>query len=75
MGEAGRSPHPASAVALATVMEYVVAVHGPEHIPLLVASLNQHAHTATLIPDVFGVSAAEFEAGWQDYLAGHYGVP
>jgi hypothetical protein len=29
----------------------------------------------TLIPAVYSVSPAEFEAGWQTYLTAHYGVP
>jgi hypothetical protein len=74
MGEAGRSPHPAAAVALATVLEYAAETYGPERIPLLLAALNQHARAETLIPAVFGVSAIDFEAGWQAYLAEQYGV-
>jgi hypothetical protein len=66
--------HPAAAVALATVMEYAAETYGPERIPLLLAALNQHARAETLIPAVFGVSAIDFEAGWQAYLAEQYGV-
>jgi hypothetical protein len=66
--------HPAAAVALATVMEYAAAAYGPERIPLLVAIINQHERVETLIPAVFGVSAGEFEAGWQSYLAEHYHI-
>jgi hypothetical protein len=73
-GEPIATVHPASAVALATVMEYAAKAYGPEHIPLLVAALNHHAHAETLIPAVFGVSAAAFEAGWHSYLAEHYGL-
>jgi hypothetical protein len=67
-------PHPAMAVALATLLEYAAAAYGPERIALLVASLDEHATWETLVPAVFGVSAAEFEAGWQTYLAEQYGV-
>jgi hypothetical protein len=74
MGEAGRSSHPAVAVALATVMEYAAAVYGTERIPLLVATLHQHERAETLIQAVFGVSLAEFESGWQMYLAEQYGI-
>jgi hypothetical protein len=61
-------------VALATVVEYAAAAYGPERIPLFVASLNRHASWETLVPAVFGVSLEEFEAGWQAYLAEHYGI-
>jgi hypothetical protein len=67
--------HPAAAVALATVMEYAAAAYGPDHIPLLLTKAGQHEDWPTLIPAVFGVSAAEFEAVWQAYLAEQYGVP
>jgi hypothetical protein len=54
---------------LEPVMEYAAATYGPPRIPVLVAALNQHERTETLIPAVFGVSADEFEAGWQIYLS------
>jgi hypothetical protein len=66
---------PDQTIALATLIEYAVATYGREHLPVLVASLGQHNSWDTLIPAVFGVSAAEFEAGWQEYLATQYGIP
>jgi hypothetical protein len=66
--------HPATAVALATVMEYTSATYGLEPIPLLIEEAGRHESWATLIPAVFGVSMEEFEAGWQIYLAEQYGV-
>jgi hypothetical protein len=60
--------------ALATLVEYAVATYGRERLPALVAGLGQYERWGTLIPAVFGVSAAEFEAGWQAHLAAHYGV-
>jgi hypothetical protein len=65
---------PDQAVVLATLIEYAIATYGREHLPVLVASLDQYDSWATLLPAVFGVSAAEFEAGWQEYLATQYGV-
>jgi hypothetical protein len=62
-------------VALATVVAYAATAYGPERIPLLIARIDKHGSWETLIPAVFGVSMAEFEAGWQDYLAERYGVP
>lgn len=66
--------HPGRTVALATLIEYAVAAFGRERLPALVAGLGQYDSWETLLPAVFGVSAAEFEAGWQAYLAEHYGV-
>jgi hypothetical protein len=66
--------HPGQTVALATLIEYAVATYGRERLPALVAGLGQYDSWDTLIPAVYGVSAAEFEAGWQAYLAAHYGV-
>jgi hypothetical protein len=68
------SAHPAATVALATVMEYAAATYGPKRIGVLVAEVSEHESWATLIPAVFDVSAEEFEAGWQAYLAEQYGV-
>jgi hypothetical protein len=67
--------HPSQAVALATLIDYAVATYGRDRLPVLVAGLGQYESWATLIPAVYGVSPAEFEAGWQAYLAAHYGVP
>lgn len=66
--------YPGQAVMLATLIEYAVATYGRERLPTLVAGLGQHENWATLIPAVYGVPAPEFEAGWQAYLATHYGV-
>jgi hypothetical protein len=57
-----------------TLIEYVVAGYGREQLPVLMEALGQHASLETLIPAVFGVSTAEFEASWQAYLAEQYGV-
>lgn len=37
-----------------------------------IAALGDHGDWESLVPAVFGVSAAGFEAGWQAYLADHY---
>lgn len=66
--------HPGQTVALATLVEYAVTTYGRDRLPLLVADLGQYDSWETLIPAVYGVSAVEFEAGWQVYLAAHYGV-
>ncbi len=68
-------PHPLfQTVALATLFEYAVATYGRDRLPILVAGLDHYDRWATLIPAVYGVSAVEFEAGWQVYLTTHYGV-
>lgn len=66
--------HPGQTIALATLIDYGVATYGRERLPALVAGLRQHKTWETLVPAVFGVSAAEFESGWQAYLAAQYGV-
>lgn len=69
-----RIGYPGQAVAMATLIEYAVVTYGRERLPTLVAGLRSHDRWATLIPAVYGVSAAEFEAGWQAYLVAHYGL-
>lgn len=66
---------PGQPVALATLIEYMVATYGDERLPALLAGLGQFDTWDTLLPAVFGLSSAEFEAGWRMYLAAHYGVP
>lgn len=66
--------HRGQSVALATLIEYAVVTYGRERLPVLIAGLGQNESWATLIPAVYGVSTAEFEAGWQAYLAARYGV-
>lgn len=60
-------------VALETVVEYVVATYGRAALPRLVAALGSHTTWNSLLHEVFGASAAEFEAGWQGYLRAEYG--
>jgi hypothetical protein len=69
-----QKPHAGQTIALATVVDYIVVTYGRERLPGLVASLSQHNTWDTLLPALFGASAAEFEAGWQAHLAKRYGV-
>jgi hypothetical protein len=71
---ASEGPHPAMPVAWATVIEYAAKNYGRERIPMLVASYGEHERWETLVPAVFGVSAAEFERGWHEYLTEQYEV-
>lgn len=66
--------HPGQTVALATLVEYAVATYGQQQLPALLAGLGHYDRWETLIPAVYGVSSAHFEAGWQAYLAAHYAV-
>jgi hypothetical protein len=61
-------------IALATLIDYAVVTYGRERLPTLVASLGQYQRWDTLLPAAFGISAAEFEAGWQAYLMEQYNV-
>jgi hypothetical protein len=60
--------HPGEAVAMATVIDYIVTTDGPERLPTLIAALGQHDSWETLAPALFGRSSAEFEADWQKHL-------
>lgn len=71
---AERTAYPGQTVALATLIEYAVATYGHESLPTLLTGLRQHESWTTLIPATYGVTPAEFEAGWQRYLVSHYGV-
>ncbi|MEZ4731569.1 MAG: hypothetical protein R3E79_31000 [Caldilineaceae bacterium] len=72
--EGPRASHPGQTVALALLIEYAVTTYGKEQLPILLAGLGRYERWATLLPAVYGVSPAEFEAGWQAYLAAHYGI-
>lgn len=50
------------------VIAYAVATYGQDRLPVLLKALGVHTTWKALIPTVFGVSAAQFEAGWQRYL-------
>ncbi|MEZ4663876.1 MAG: hypothetical protein R2911_40605 [Caldilineaceae bacterium] len=67
--------HPGQTVALATLIDYAVQTYGRESLPGLLAALGDADSWETLVPAVYGVSTAEFEVGWQDYLVSRYGIP
>lgn len=68
------SYHPGQTVALATLIDYATVTYGRDRLPVLLATLGRAQSWATLLPVVYGISAAEFEAGWQAYLVDRYGV-
>jgi hypothetical protein len=69
-----RPQHPSAVVAQATLIEYGVSTYGDEFVPILIAGLAHHAEWETLLPALFDVSAAQFEAGWHEYMASRYRV-
>lgn len=48
-----------------TLVAYAVAAYGRDRLPALIEGMKRHDSWEALIPAVYGVSAAEFEAGWQ----------
>jgi hypothetical protein len=68
-------PEPAAAaVAMATLVEYIVATYGRDRLPTLLAALPQHERAETLIPAVFGLPLDDFRRGWLAFLAERYGI-
>lgn len=65
---------PTEVVAIATLIEYIVATYGHEELPVLLASLTQYEDWERLIPALFDLSASDFEANWHSYLTQQYGV-
>jgi hypothetical protein len=59
-------------MSMATLLEYVADTYERERIPVLLAAFGTHHRWDTLVPAVFGLSAEEFEAGWQTYLKEQY---
>jgi len=57
-GSLHRAPHPGETVTLATLIEYAVATYDYERLPTLVIGLGQYESWETLLPAIFGVSAA-----------------
>jgi hypothetical protein len=61
-------------IALATLIDYANIAYEPQRIPTLLSQVHEHKGWETLVPTVFGVSAADFEMGWQAYLAERYEI-
>lgn len=64
----------AQVVAMTTILDYAAAEYGTATVVDLVLALGLYEDWESLIPAVYGVDAATFEAGWQDYVAFRYGV-
>ncbi len=56
-------------IALATLIDFAVRTYGQARLPILLASLDKPTTWEKLVPTVFGLSATDFEAGWQTDLA------
>jgi hypothetical protein len=64
-----RSEPPADeAVAVALLIDYLVATYGQDTLPLLLAQAGLHDSWANLVPATLTLSVAEFEAGWRTYV-------
>jgi hypothetical protein len=61
----------AAVTLLATLFDYGAVTYGAQKQPLLLAKYGSLRTSNALIESVYGVSAAEFEAGWQRYLASY----
>jgi hypothetical protein len=58
-----------------TAIEYGISAYGRDRLPTLLDGVRRYISWDALIPAVFGVSTAEFEAGWQAYLFKEEGAP
>lgn len=67
-GRTAATRHPGYVIAVATVLDYVDKTYGRASIPRLVTSWGSAATWDDLTPALFGLPAAEFERGWQQFL-------
>ena len=58
-----------SFIALEAVIDYAAATYGRERLPALFEACGVYSGWDDLIPALFGVSPADFEQGWQAYIA------
>lgn len=54
------------------MMDYIVLTYGEKKIPPFIKGLSTYSSWATLVPGLFDVPLAEFEADWNRYLAGRF---
>jgi hypothetical protein len=64
----GAAPTWLQELAFGTLLDYVTATYGQEGIARLIEGFHQYDTWHELVPAAFGVSAVEFEQGWQTYL-------
>ena len=68
----GRNPWQWRTLALESIVDYVVTQYGRDRLPEFVEALSVHNSWSTLIPALYNVSVAEFEAGWNRHLTQKY---
>jgi len=78
-GSAGLAGQPGvdtqgQAIAFATILKYAAYTYGPASVPALLQAAREGKNWATATPQIFGLSAKEFEAGWWEWLAEKYGM-
>jgi len=59
-----------SPILATTLLDYAVAEYGPDAVARLWQGFHDYPTWDALIPAVFGVTAEEFEHGWQTYQMG-----
>lgn len=55
-----------------SIIAYAVEAYGVDSLPALVQALPRHDSWEPLIREVYGTSAVDFTAGWNEYLAEQY---
>jgi len=68
-GRTRPASHPGEAIAVATLIDYIVTTYGRDHVPSLVVNLGRYDTWLELTPAIFGATATELETGWQQHLA------
>ncbi len=58
-----------------TLVSYAMDSYGISALPSLIEAMGEHNSWEGLIPAAFGVTAAEFEQGWQEYFLDESLVP
>jgi hypothetical protein len=58
-----------------SVIDYAVATYGRHSLARLLEGMHEYDSWQSLIPAVYNVSTAEFEKGWQAYLAATTCIP
>ena len=68
-GRTRPATHPGEAIAVATLIDYIITTYGRDQLPTLVENLGRYDTWLDLTPALLGVSATELETGWQQSLA------
>lgn len=61
-------------IAIATLLEYTTHTYGQASVVALLQAAQDGKKWSGAVPQIFGVSATDFEAGWWAWLAEEYGV-